>query len=104
MHADAVWENLLRTGPDAVLTPFTLGRHKIPDEDERAIVKARAARSYITSGAGSKPQLETSQVKRLGDIVTGLKPVNNGFGAVRSRKTFGGTTWDVQCFGDAKAL
>lgn len=103
-HEQGVWQSLLAPKSDAVLTPFTLGRHKIPDAQEIATVKGNAGRAFISSSAASKPRMETSQVKRLGDIVSGLKPVNNGFGAIRSRKAFGATAWTIECFGDARAL
>ena len=100
----AIWTTLLRASPQAVATPFNLGRHRLPTEEDRQRIKARTPNAYITSGAGRKPRMDNSQLKRLADIAKNLRPVNNGFGAVRLRKAFAAEAWSVQCFGDAQPL
>lgn len=100
----AIWTALLRADPHAVATPFNLGRHRLPTEDDRRRINEHTPSAFITSGAGRKPRMDSSQLKRLADIAKDLRPVNNGFGAVRLRKAFGAGAWNVQCFGDARPL
>lgn len=100
----AIWTTLLCPDPHAVATPFNLGRHRLPTEKDRQRIKSCTSNAYVTSGAGRKPRMDSSQLKRLADIAKDLRPVNNGFGAVRLRKAFTARTWNTQCFGDARPL
>lgn len=103
-HVAAKWTRLLRTKPHAVLTPFIQGNVRLPKDSDRQRIRNLAPSSFISSGASRRAQIDQNQQKRLGDIVSGLTPVNNGFGAVRIRKMIGAHDWSVECFGDAQPL
>ena len=100
----AIWTSLLTAQPFAAATPFNLGRHRLPTDADRARIKARTTNGFITSGAARRPRMDNAQLKRLADVAKNLQPVNNGFGAVRLRKTFAAGSWNVDCFGDAQHL
>ena len=101
---DQIWTVLLDPDPVACLTPFNLGKHRLPTEDDRVRIRARAQQSYISSNATRKPELPTEQLKRLNDIGRNFSQVNSGFGSVRLRKKLGTTHWMVECFGRAQRL
>lgn len=101
---DQIWTVLLAPDPVACLTPFNRGKHRLPTEDDRTRIRARARQSYISSNATRKPDLPTDQLKRLNDIGRNFSQVNSGFGSVRLRKKRGATRWMVECFGRAQRL
>lgn len=100
----AIWTSLLRPDPVACMTPFNLGKHKLPTDIDKARVKGYTRHGYISSGATRRPDLDSTQLKRLGDICKNLSQVNPGFGAVRLRKRFGAASWAIECFGHAQKL
>lgn len=99
-----IWSVLLEPKPVAALTPFTLGRHRLPTNADKARLKAQSGSVHITSGASRKPDLSHEHIKRLNQICTGLARANAGFGAVRFRKRRGQPNWRVEYFGDASQL
>jgi len=99
-----VWEKLLVADPVACLTPFTLGVVRLPTDADKRRVKRNASRAYITSGSSRRPDMDSRQLKRLGDICKNLARVDAGFGAVRLRKKIGAPSWNVQRFGTAVRL
>lgn len=99
-----IWTTLLRAKPIACMTPFNLGKHSLPTESDKARIKGHTPHAYISSGATKKPDLDSTQLKRLADICKNLSRVNAGFGAVRLRKRFGAADWMVECFGRAQKL
>lgn len=100
--APAIWATLLRPHPVACLTPFNLGKHKLPTDIDKIRIRGNTQHRYISSGATRKPELDSAQEKRLADICKNLSRVNPGFGAVRLRKRFGSSSWVVECFGHAQ--
>lgn len=100
----AIWTSLLRPDPVACMTPFNLGKHKLPTDIDKARIKGYTQHGYTSSGATRRPDLDSVQLKRLGDICKNLSLVNPGFGAVRLRKCFGTASWAVECFGHAQKL
>lgn len=48
-HHDGVWADLLEPRPFALMSPFRWGRHKIPNETDRARILSLTDRSFITS-------------------------------------------------------
>ena len=99
-----IWATLLQPDPTACLTPFILGKHRLPTDADRVRVKGNTPNRYISSGATRKPDMNSAQLKRLSDMCKNLSRVNPGFGAVRLRKRFGGSRWTVECFGQAQAM
>ncbi len=99
-----IWTTLLQPDPTACLTPFVLGRHRLPTDADRERMKRNTPHRYISSGATRKPDMNSTQLKRLSDMCKNLNRVNPGFGAVRLRKRVGWTQWIVECFGQAQAL
>lgn len=100
---DHIWTRLLQDAPVAALTPFNKGKQALPTVADLERLSNRTKTAYISSRAGRRPRMDAATAKRLGDVVKGLMPMNNGFGAVRMRKK-PGSTWSVECFGDAHAL
>lgn len=102
--SELVWTRLLLPETVAAITPFNHGAQRLPTDADRARIKGRAQRAFISSRAGRRPRMDSVTLKRLGDVVDNLAPVNNGFGAIRMRKARSATEWSVTCFGDAHAL
>jgi hypothetical protein len=100
----SIWKVLLEQEPIVSLTPFTLGRHRLPGDQDRVRIRGNTPHAYITSGASRKPKIENEKLKRLSDICTGLSPSNSGFGATRIRRKFGEKEWRVELLGDAQRL
>lgn len=99
-----IWKSLLSESPVACLTPFNFGRHRLPTEADRRRIRGVTPHAFITSGATTRPDMESEKLKRLGDICTGLSRVNAGFGMLRLRKRIGDGNWKVELFGSAKHL
>lgn len=99
-----VWATLLKSDPVACLTPFTLGNLRLPTDADKGRLKKNTVRAYISSGASRRPEMDSRQLKRLGDICKKLSRVDAGFGAVRLRRKIGALSWDVDLFGAARAL
>ncbi|WP_156954364.1 MBL fold metallo-hydrolase [Paraburkholderia acidipaludis] len=96
------WDVLLREQPLSLLTPFSRGRVKLPTDEDRIRIREKSNSAFISSGASRKPNLDRETVGRLERICEKLTPINNGFGAVRVRRSNG--IWDTTLFGDATAL
>lgn len=103
-HHDLIWTNMLKPAPIVPMTPFNHGRHRLPTAQDKGRIKALAGSAYISSGATKRPDLDTLQLKRLGDVCKGLSRVNAGFGAVRLRKAVTSPNWQVKLFGAAQQL
>lgn len=99
-----VWATLLKSDPIACLTPFTLGDLRLPTDVDKRRVKDNTPHAYISSGASRRPDMDSRQIKRLGDICKKLTRVDAGFGAVRLRRQIGAPSWDVELFGAAQVL
>lgn len=99
-----VWDKLLKGQPVACLTPFIKGRHRLPTEDDKQRIRGKASEIYISSGASRRPDMDSRQLKRLGDICKKLALVDTGFGAVRLRKKINDQSWNVELFGGAQRL
>ncbi len=99
-----IWTTLLKKDPIACLTPFTNGRHRLPKDTDKVRIKHKSSSAYISSGASRRPNMDSRQLKRLGDICKNISRVNAGFGAVRLRKQRGASHWNVELFGAAQAL
>lgn len=103
-RAQRVWEDMLEKNVHAAVTPFTLGRHRLPTANDIAELKSDTENAWLTSVATRKPSMPGIQLKRLEDIARKIVPVNNGFGAVRLRKKLGTTSWHTDLFGNAVKL
>jgi beta-lactamase superfamily II metal-dependent hydrolase len=99
-----VWTKLLKINPIVCLTPFTLGRLRLPSDADKERLKTNASEVYICSGKSRHPDMNSEQLKRLRDITKNLAVVDNGFGAVRLRKNIGSSSWNVELFGSARNL
>lgn len=102
--AATIWTSLLQPSPVAAVTPFNLGNQHLPTLEDTDRLRSQTSQAFLSSGASRKPQMDSPQLKRLGDIVSGLLPVNNGFGAIRLRRELGAGNWGIECFGDARQL
>jgi len=102
-HHDLIWTKLLKPDPTVAITPFNRG-HRLPTTEDKQRIKNAAGKAYISSGASSRPDMDSSQLKRLGDICKNLSRTNAGFGAVRMRRTVGEAEWRTELFGAAQEL
>lgn len=103
-EAECVWETLLHKQPVAVVTPFNWGCHRLPTDDDRARIRARASSAYISSDASRNPDIPAGQLKRMKAVCTDIKKVDGALGAVRMRKALDTKYWTVELFGAARAL
>lgn len=99
-----VWTELLKPDPVVCLTPFTLGNLRLPTDADKKRLKRNTRYAYISSGASRRPDMDSHQLKRLGDICKKLAQVDAGFGAVRLRRQIGAQSWTVELFGAAQTL
>ena len=99
-----VWATLLEPDPVACLTPWTLGGRRLPTNGDKQRLRGNTPHAFISSGASRRPDMDSRQLKRLGDICDKLARVDIGFGAVRLRKQIGAPSWNVELFGAAQAL
>lgn len=99
---NGIWSTFLSADPVSCLTPFTLGRHRLPTDADRARINGKTSSAFITSRASRRPMMDRHQEKRLSDICKNLHRVDAGFGAVRLRKRIGGEKpWKTELFGSA---
>jgi len=98
------WRQALTESPLAVMSPFVRGSQVLPTAEDKHRIHARTDRAFITSVSSRKPKLPTDQLKRLQDICESVNVSQSGFGAVRSRRQLGTTSWDVELFGSAAPL
>lgn len=101
---DQIWADLLTSDVQAVATPFSLGRHRLPTDADRARIRGRTGGAFLTSGSSAKARIDPAQLKRLNQMATNVVPINTGFGAVRLRRALGSIAWTSELFGDATAL
>lgn len=99
-----IWATLLQPDPIACLTPWMLAGRRLPTDTDRQRVKGNTPHAYIASGSSRKPQMDSSQLKRIRDIGKNVLLVDSGFGAVRLRKKIGAPAWGVELFGAAQQL
>lgn len=99
-----IWEKLLQPDPVACLTPWILAGKRLPTDADQQRVKENASHAFIASAASRRPQMDNSQLKRLGDMAKNIALVDSGFGAVQLRKQIGAQSWGVKLFGAAGQL
>jgi beta-lactamase superfamily II metal-dependent hydrolase len=103
-EANCVWDTLLHKEPVAVVTPFNWGCHRLPTDDDRARIRARASAAFISSDASRSPDIPAGQLKRMNAICKDIRKVDGAMGAVRMRKTLNTKHWTVELFGAARPL
>lgn len=103
-EANCVWDTLLHKEPVALVAPFNLGCHRLPTDDDRARIRARASAAFISSDASRNPDIPAAQLKRMKAICADIKKVDSALGAVRMRKSLDAKQWDVELFGAARTL
>ncbi|HHL4079885.1 MBL fold metallo-hydrolase [Burkholderia sola] len=96
---DGIWTELLQSKPICLLTPFVWGKVKLPKDTDRHRILERSSEAYISSGASRRAWYDRETENSLGRICEWLTPINNGFGAVRVRRT--NNVWETSLFGDA---
>jgi beta-lactamase superfamily II metal-dependent hydrolase len=101
---EQIWADLLTPNVQAVATPFSLGRHRLPTDADRVRIRARTGGALLTSASSAKARIAPAQLKRLNQLASNVAPINTGFGAVRLRKAPGAPAWTSELFGDAAAL
>jgi len=99
-----IWATLPQPGSVACLTPWMLAGRRLPTNADQRRIRGNTPHAYIASGASRKPQMDSRQLKRLGDIASNITLLNSGFGAVRLRKKIGALSWVPELFGAAQRL
>lgn len=97
-----IWSDLLTALPCVALTPFSPSH--LPTDTDKVRIKANASQAYTTSNASKKPAMDAYVAKRLSTMCEKLSRVDPGFGAVRMRKKFGATSWEIELLGNAQPL
>jgi len=99
-----IWVKLLQSDPIACLTPWMLAGNRLPTDADQKRMKRNTLHAYIASAASRRPQMENSQLKRLGDMAKNIALADSGFGAIQLRKQIGDQSWVVKLFGAAQEL
>lgn len=99
-----VWKALLTPEPMAGVTPFSKGRHRIPNDADKKRLKSCTPNVFVSSETSQSPDMDSRLLKRVRDICPNIKKVDPGFGVVRMRKKLSEPSWKVELFGSAKAL
>lgn len=68
-HHDDVWSLMLTKNPLSFLTPFKLGRHKIPTAMDRARVKGLTNRAYITANPNIEVRPKTKRNSKVEALI-----------------------------------
>lgn len=104
-ECDEIWKHLLSVKPVSVLTPFTNGSVKLPNEIDKQRISLKSSSLHTTSNASIKPLMNQNIARRLATMGTSPVPVNTKLGAVRSRKKInnaeGSSGWSFKYFGAA---
>jgi len=100
-----IWADLLKDKPITVMSPFSKALNPLPTAEQRAVIKTRSARSFVSA------DLEARSIKRrgpLGRIVgqRNLRLAQPNLGWVRARTLAADPTavWEVEYAGDAVEL
>lgn len=100
-----IWSDLLSAGPISVMSPFSRTRDPLPTAEQRAAIKHRSRRSFVTA------DLEQRALKRRGAVArsvaaNNLRLAQPNLGWVRSRISMSDphADWAVELGGDAVEL
>ncbi len=98
-----IWDELLTQNPIAVVTPFTLGRHRIPSDADLERLCAHADRVFMTAPSRRDPISPPPAVtKTVEEATKSFESLASDFGHVRlRRKIKAGSQWRVEFFGAA---
>ena len=103
-HCTGVWGTLLQDYSVACMTPFTLGRQRLPTADDISRIKSHTPDAYVTSVGSVKAEMDDRILKRLKSICVSVTRADSSFGAIRLRRKIGAPEWSKELFGAAKKL
>ena len=102
--SECIWQLLLCEAPVSCVTPFVVGRHSLPTNEDKKRIKDLSGRSFIASAASRKPAIDSELLKRLNDICLDVRRVETGLGAIRLRKKPEDLDWATELFGAAQQI
>ena len=99
-----LWKQLLVPNPDICLTPYSLGKHRLPTEEDKSRLRTRPRQRFICAGASRRPLMDSEQLNRLSDVCEDVRCLEGMLGAVRLRKRPGDKVWNATLFGAAQSF
>lgn len=106
-HSQAVYDELLSSGPVAVLTTFASGSKPLPTAADIARIKTRVGSLFVTSppAGWNPPRRETAVEKTIKAVASNRRAIVGAMGHVRVRcQMTAPSTTSVQTFGSAISL
>lgn len=106
-HHDAMWTNLLRESPIALLAPFRGGRTALPSRDDRRRICSLAPDSYVTAAVqrpGAVDAEVQAEARSLGPLALNPREPWGRAGHVRARSRVGDAKWTVEMSPPARSL
>jgi len=107
-HFAPVWSQLLHSDPIAIVTPFNLGRVRLPSETDVERIASLTSHAYITGRVRKRRARVANRAvrKMVRDVARSLQDIEYSWGQIRLRKAIADTTpgWEVSLFGDAEPL
>ncbi len=103
-----VWSEMLESEPVAVLTPFDLGRTKLPTKSDIKRICKYTSKAYSTAISKIKRKKGREKIvdKTIRETVINIRTVNPSFGYIRMRTNNVNDLikWEIELFGDAVPL
>jgi hypothetical protein len=99
-HHDAIWSDLLEPDCPAALTPYRLGRHSLPTDDDLERLSALTPELYVAGRSEAKRHTMSPAVERtLREAGVTMRRAEGALGHVRASVSKDG--WVVEAFGNA---
>ena len=109
-HDDRIWQRMLLSEPIAVLTPWRLGGHELPDDSDVRRILSFTTKAYATAKKRDtigRPKVHRINVveKTIRESGIRIRSLDASPGIVRLRKkTNRQESWSIERFGSACAL
>jgi hypothetical protein len=108
-YVPAIWSQMVKPEPWALLTPFIRGKHFIPSKDEARSILNHTQNAYITAPVASKrPRFSNKTVERtVAEVTKDIREIPQSTGHIRMRlknPTSVANQWSIQLLGNARHL
>ena len=101
-NESGIWQQLLVPNPLSILTPWTLGKRRLPSERDVRRILSHTSNAYATSSRAAVSPRKRGVDKTIRESKTKLKRLTILPGLVRMRRRIGsGAQWQVETMGSA---
>ncbi len=107
-HDARLWDRHLQKNSLALLSPFILGRNRLPSEKDLQRIASLTSNAYITAPVNSRHHRYPDGVTRdmVAQFSKNIRNVNQGWGQIRLRCKIldSDSGWDVRLYGSAQSI